>query len=86
MKGVELYAQVRYAVQIEGIIWRETARRLSPIGRIVSAYASFAMVFACIGAERYADSVKKAHRQPQKWATPSAAGLWGNHRQARHGL
>ena len=27
MKGVELYAQVRYAVQIEGVSRREAARR-----------------------------------------------------------
>jgi adenylate cyclase len=40
----------------------ERALRLSPVDRIVSAYASFAMVFACIGAERYADSLQWARR------------------------
>ena len=36
MKGVELYAQVRYAVQIEGVSRREAARRYGIDPRTVS--------------------------------------------------
>jgi hypothetical protein len=36
MKGVELYAQVRYAVQIEGISRREAVRRFGIAPRTVA--------------------------------------------------
>ena len=43
MKGVELYAQVRYAVQIEGISRREAARRFGIDPRTVAKMLAFSM-------------------------------------------
>ena len=43
MKGVELYGQVRYAVQIEGISRREAARRFGIDARTVSKMLSFSV-------------------------------------------
>src|SRR5215472_14929100 len=43
MKGVELYAQVRLAVQIEGISRREAARRFGIDPRTVSKMLAFSM-------------------------------------------
>ena len=43
MKGVELYGQVRYAVQIEGISRREAARRFGIDPRTVSKMLSFSV-------------------------------------------
>jgi hypothetical protein len=41
MKGVELYAQVRYAVQIEGVSRRAAARRFSIDPRTVAKMLAF---------------------------------------------
>src|SRR5437762_12718172 len=41
MKGVELYAQVRYAVQIEGLSRREAARRYGIDPRTVAKVLAF---------------------------------------------
>src|SRR5678816_4248645 len=43
MKGVELYAQVRYAVQIEGLSRREAARRYGIDPRTVSKMLAFSV-------------------------------------------
>src|ERR1700753_2749655 len=43
MKGVELYAQVRYAVQIEGISRREAARRFGVDPRTVAKMRAFSV-------------------------------------------
>src|SRR6187397_2554359 len=43
MKGVELYAQVRYAVQIEGLSRREAARRFGIDPRTVSKMLAFSV-------------------------------------------
>src|SRR6201998_1448545 len=43
MKGVELYAQVRYAVQIEGISRREAARRFGVDPRTVGKMLAFSV-------------------------------------------
>jgi transposase len=43
MKGVELYAQVRYAVQIEGISRREAARRFGIDPRTVAKMLAFSI-------------------------------------------
>ena len=43
MKGVELYAQVRYAVQIEGISRREAARRYGINPRTVAKMLAFSV-------------------------------------------
>src|SRR5246127_1428521 len=43
MKGVELYAQVRYAVQIEGISRREAARRFGVDPRTVAKMLAFSV-------------------------------------------
>jgi len=43
MKGVELYGQVRYAVQIEGISRREAARRFGIDPRTVSKMLAFSV-------------------------------------------
>src|ERR1700739_2822848 len=43
MKGVELYAQVRYAVQIEGISRREAARRFGIDPRTVAKMLAFSV-------------------------------------------
>ena len=43
MKGVELYAQVRYAVQIEGISRREAARRYGIDPRTVAKMLVFSV-------------------------------------------
>jgi len=50
----------------EAIRSAERALRLSPLDGLVSAYASFAMVFAHFGAERYADGVVWARRLIEK--------------------
>jgi len=50
----------------EAIKSAERALRLSPLDGLVSAYASFAMVFAHFGAERYADGVVWARRLIEK--------------------
>jgi DNA-binding transcriptional regulator LsrR (DeoR family) len=44
MKGVELYAQVRYAVQIEGISRREAARRFGIDPRTVAKMLAFSNI------------------------------------------
>ena len=41
MKSVELYAQVRYAVQIEGVSRREAARRYGIDPRTVAKMLAF---------------------------------------------
>ena len=43
MKGVELYAKVRYAVRIEGISGREAARRFGIDPRTVAKMLSFSL-------------------------------------------
>src|SRR5512133_1041148 len=43
MKGVELYAQVRYAVQIDGLSRREAARRFGIDPRTVAKMLSFSV-------------------------------------------
>ncbi len=43
MKGVELYAQVRYAVQIEGVSRREAARRFGIDPRTVAKMLTFSV-------------------------------------------
>jgi hypothetical protein len=43
MKGVELYAQVRYAVQIEGVSQREAARRFGIDPRTVAKMLAFSV-------------------------------------------
>src|SRR3984893_13360270 len=43
MKGVELYAQVRYAVQIEGVSRREAARRFGNDSRTVAKMLAFSV-------------------------------------------
>jgi transposase len=43
MKGVELYAQVRYAVQIEGVSRREAARRFGIDPRTVAKMLAFSV-------------------------------------------
>jgi hypothetical protein len=43
MKGVELYAQVRYAVQIEGVSRREAARRYGIDPRTVAKMLAFSV-------------------------------------------
>ena len=43
MKGVELYAQVRYAVQIEGVSRREAARRYGIAPRTVAKMLAFSV-------------------------------------------
>ena len=43
MKGVELYAQVRYAVQIEGVSRREAARRFGIDPRTVAKMLAFSI-------------------------------------------
>ena len=43
MKDVELYAQVRYAVQIEGISRREAARRFGIDPRTVAKMLAFSV-------------------------------------------
>src|SRR3954452_6622388 len=43
MKSVELYAQVRYAVQIEGISQREAARRYGIDPRTVAKMLAFSV-------------------------------------------
>jgi hypothetical protein len=43
MKGVELYAQVRYAVQIEGVSRREAARRYGTAPRTVAKMLAFSV-------------------------------------------
>src|SRR6201986_2871998 len=43
MKGVELYAQVRYAVQMEGLRRREAARRFGIDPRTVAKMLSFSV-------------------------------------------
>jgi DNA-binding transcriptional regulator LsrR (DeoR family) len=43
MKGVELYAKVRYAVRIEGISRRAAARRFGIDPRTVSKMLSFSV-------------------------------------------
>src|SRR5271170_3640209 len=43
MKGVELYAQVRYAVQIDGVSRREAARRFGIDPRTVSKMLAFSV-------------------------------------------
>jgi hypothetical protein len=43
MKGVELYAQVRFAVQIEGISRREAARRFGIDPRTVAKMQAFSV-------------------------------------------
>src|SRR5437870_2887436 len=43
MKGVELYAQVRYAVQIEGLSRREAARRYGIDPRTVAKMLAFSV-------------------------------------------
>src|ERR1700675_908201 len=43
MKGVELYAQVRYAVQIEGVSRREAARRFGIDPRTVAKMMAFSV-------------------------------------------
>src|SRR3954463_13324612 len=43
MKSVELYAQVRYAVQIEGVSRREAARRFGIDPRTVAKMVAFSV-------------------------------------------
>ena len=43
MKGVELYAKVRYAVRIEGISRREAGRRFGIDPRTVAKMLSFSL-------------------------------------------
>jgi len=43
MKGVELYARVRYAVQIEGVSQREAARRFGIYPRTVAKMLAFSV-------------------------------------------
>src|SRR5215472_10448995 len=43
MKGVELYAQVRFAVQIEGLSRREAARRFGIDPRTVAKMLAFSV-------------------------------------------
>jgi hypothetical protein len=43
MQGVELYAQVRYAVQIDGISRREAARRFGIDARTVAKMLAFSV-------------------------------------------
>src|SRR5271169_4944192 len=43
MKGVELYAQVRYAVQIDGLSRREAARRYGIDPRTVAKMLAFSV-------------------------------------------
>ena len=43
MKGVELYARVRYAVQIEGVSRREAARRFGIDPRTVAKMLAFSV-------------------------------------------
>src|SRR5580692_7683799 len=43
MKGVELYAQVRFAVQIEGVSRREAARRFGIDPRTVAKMLAFSV-------------------------------------------
>jgi hypothetical protein len=43
MKGVELYAQVRYAVRIEGLSRREAARRFGIDRRTVAKMLAFSV-------------------------------------------
>jgi DNA-binding transcriptional regulator LsrR (DeoR family) len=43
MKGVELYAQVRFAVQIEGVSRREAARRYGIDPRTVAKMLAFSV-------------------------------------------
>jgi hypothetical protein len=43
MKGVELYPQVRYAVQIEGVSRREAARRFGIDPRTVAKMLAFSV-------------------------------------------
>ncbi len=43
MKGVELYGRVRYAVQIEGLSHRETARRFGLDPRTVAKMVRFSV-------------------------------------------
>jgi TolB-like protein/class 3 adenylate cyclase len=50
----------------EAIRSAERSLRLSPLDGLISAYASFAMVFAHFGAERYADGVVWARRLIEK--------------------
>jgi hypothetical protein len=41
MKGVELYGQVRRAVYVEGLSWREAARRFGIDPRMVAKMLAF---------------------------------------------
>jgi hypothetical protein len=43
MKGLELYGRVRYAVQIEGLSHRETARRFGLDPRTVAKMVKFSV-------------------------------------------
>ena len=43
MKGVELYGQVRYAVQIEGLSHREAARQFGIDSRTVAKMVKFSV-------------------------------------------
>jgi len=43
MKGLELYGRVRYAVQIEGLSHRETARRFGLDPRTVAKMVRFSV-------------------------------------------
>jgi len=43
MKGVELYARVRFAVQIEGVSQREAARRFGIDPRTVAKMLAFSV-------------------------------------------
>jgi len=43
MKGVELYGRVRHAVQIEGLSWREAARRFGIDPRTVAKMLVFSV-------------------------------------------
>ena len=67
MKGVELYAQVRFAVQIEGVSRREAARRFGIDPRTVAKMLAF--------------SVPPGYRRSRPAARPKLDPVYWDHRR-----
>ena len=67
MKGVELYARVRFAVQIEGVSQREAARRFGIDPRTVAKMLVF--------------SVPPGYRRRRPPGAPEAGPFYRDHRR-----
>ena len=62
MKSVELYAQVRYAVQIEGLSRREAARRYGIDPRTVAKMLAFSVPAEPAAGASEARPIHRDHR------------------------